>query len=108
MSKRRLEEAEVEDVDVRDDEEEEEEEPAAAAGEDGAASSPTSPGGAGKRKEDAGRYQFLACVREDHGKAIYSVAFAPRGEHQNYFATIGANRVSDPRALMHLHKHRTF
>ena len=39
-------------------------------------------------------FKFLACVREDHGKAIYSVAFAPRGDHQNYFATIGANRVS--------------
>lgn len=32
-------------------------------------------------------------MREDHGKAIYSVVFAPKGEHQSYFATIGSNRV---------------
>lgn len=38
-------------------------------------------------------YKFMACVREDHGKAIYNVAFLNHAEYQNYFATIGSNRV---------------
>ena len=80
----------------------------AAAGSSGAAAAGAGTGGgrpAGRRFKRRGRggasasdrgiqsYKFLACIREDHGKAIYNVAFCSHPEFQNYFATIGSNRV---------------